>query len=644
MSKRPPKPGKNPGFMPPQPGFAARPTVGLPPSAYGTGATVQVPGLGQGQGQGMGLRMRPSMPSQAEVLAALQAAAAHYSARRYREASQILQKILSVLPNNPDALHLTGLLAFDTGKLVEAEKLIRMAINAVSAPSTDMLVNLGNALRDQGKFDEAIEIYNRALALDSNCASAYLNRGNARKYTDELKEARLDFDKFIELKPELPIGYVSASQMGMQLGLYRDSLAYCMRAIELIPSPPAIFFIIAADLHERLSEFDSAIINVEKALALEPGHGEATRILVRVERRRHPNDKTLLAELRRRLEIVSADDLPFENRRSIEEELAQLCDKLGDFDAAFAHFSRMNEIALEEARATRTDKNEYLDFVENLIVYATAENFKAWRPLPALGVEAGHRAPPTFIVGFPRSGTTLLDQICDAHPDIQVLEEKSCLRIVRDAVSEFGGGYPHALGTLTEDQRQELRAIYWKALESEGADLAGKLVIDKLPLSIINANLIARVFPEAKIILALRHPADSVFSCFMQNFQLNSSMANFLALDDAAHLYDRVMTLWQQYRALLPLDVIEVRYENLIRDLRGEVEPVIDFLGLEWNEAQADPAAHALARGTIRTPSYAQVTQPLYSSATDRWRRYQKHLEPVLPVLEKHIKYFGYTL
>lgn len=640
MSKRPTKPGNNPGFMPPRPGFAARPTVGLPPSAYGAGPTVQVPGMGQGAGY----RMKPAAPSEAEILAALKAAAAHYSARRFREASQILQKILSVQPKNPDALHLTGLLAYEAGKLDDAEKLIRMAIGVVSAPSIDLLVNLGNALRDQGKLDEAVASYDRALAIDARCTSAYLNRGNARKLADEHKEARQDFDRFIEIRPDLPIGYVSAAQVTMQLGLYREALAYCGRAMELIPSPPAIFFIIAADLHERLSEFDAAIANAEKALEAEPGNGEAVRIVARVERRRHPNDKALLAEMRSRLEAVTTNNLPFEHRRSVEEELAQISDRLGDVDAAFEHFRRMNEIAQEEAQATRIDKNSYLKHVEDLIAYATEENFKSWRPLPALSVEAGHRAAPTFIVGFPRSGTTLLDQICDAHPDIQVLEEKPCLRQLRDAVEKIGGSYPQALGPLTEDQRQDLRSVYWKALENEGADIEGKLVIDKLPLSIINAALIARVFPEAKIILALRHPMDSVFSCYMQNFQLNASMANFLTLEDAAHLYDRVMTLWQQYRALLPLNVVEVRYENLIRDLRGEVEPVLDFLGLPWNEAQADPAAHALARGTIRTPSYAQVTQPIYSSAADRWRRYQKHLEPVLPILEKHIRYFGYSL
>ncbi len=102
---------------------------------------------------------------------------------------------------------------------------------------------------------------------------------------------------------------------------------------------------------------------------------------------------------------------------------------------------------------------------------------------------------------------------------------------------------------------------------------------------------------------------------------MNGAMLNFTSMASTVSLYDKVMTLWQRYETYLGLDVVEVRYEHLISDLRGEVQPVLDFLGLEWNDAQADPAAHARARGTIRTPSYAQVTQPIYSSAADRWRR-----------------------
>ena len=286
------------------------------------------------------------------------------------------------------------------------------------------------------------------------------------------------------------------------------------------------------------------------------------------------------------------------------------------------------------------DRTKFIDDVDGLAAVFTKSFVKGWTSLPAAGAEPGHAAPPVFLVGFPRSGTTLLDQILDAHPSVEVFEEHPFLRAVRNAAP----GYPKSLATMTAGEQARLRTIYWSELREEGADLEGKTVINKMPLDIVHAGLIQRIFPEARIVFALRHPADCVLSCFMQDFVPNGAMLNFLTLDGSARFYDHVMTLWRSYRQLLPLNVQEVRYENLVADLRAEVEPVLDFLDLDWDDAVSDPAAHALTRGTIRTPSYSQVTQPIYSSSAERWRRYEKEMRPVLSVLKPHIEHFGYSL
>jgi hypothetical protein len=378
-------------------------------------------------------------------------------------------------------------------------------------------------------------------------------------------------------------------------------------------------------------------------LAIDPLKVEGVRIWARVQRRQSSGDGAILRAARDRLATLKLDGLPFDQRRGVHEELAQICASLGDTDGAFREFTEMNQEAAREAALRKVDKRAYLRQVDTLIEAFTPDWVGSWHALPQPPVQPTHRAPPVFLVGFPRSGTTLLDQILDAHPDVQVIEERPLVRAVRDAAIELGG-YPATLAALTAESREHLRQVYWRAVRGEGGQPEDKIVIDKMPLNLIHVGLIARVFPEARIILALRHPADCVLSCFMQNFLLNASMANFLDLNDAAHLYDRVMTLWQAYEKLLPLNVHAVRYERLIGDLEAEVRPVLDFLGVSWNDAVKDPAAHALARGTIRTPSYAQVTQPIYSSAADRWRRYEKHLASALPALDKHIRHFGYSL
>jgi hypothetical protein len=200
-----------------------------------------------------------------------------------------------------------------------------------------------------------------------------------------------------------------------------------------------------------------------------------------------------------------------------------------------------------------------------------------------------------------------------------------------------------ALGTLDTGGVRQLRAAYLDELRRHVGDLPDDcLVIDKLPLNLINAGLIHRMFPEAKFIMALRHPCDCVLSCFMQNFQLNDAMANFLDLEQAARLYDLTMTLWQQYQQKLGLEVGYLKYEDLVLDLRSAAEPLLGFLGLEWDENLMNYQETALSRGRINTPSYNQVTQKLYTQASGRWQNYRGHMAAVLPILEPWVAQWGY--
>jgi hypothetical protein len=246
-----------------------------------------------------------------------------------------------------------------------------------------------------------------------------------------------------------------------------------------------------------------------------------------------------------------------------------------------------------------------------------------------------------FVVGFPRSGTTLLDQMLDAHPALQVYEEKPLLDAVAAKLEQRPGGLRKALENFNAADAALLRKLYFDTA-AQFAPRTGVLV-DKNPLNIARLQLIQQVFPKAKIILALRHPCDVVLSCFMQNFRFTEATRGFWTLQDTAQLYDQILTLWQAQRQRLQPEVLEIRYENLIQDLEGHARQLCAFLGLDWQPKMLDYAAHAQTR-RISTPSYAQVVQPIYQGAKDRWRNYQAQFAPIMAQLQPHIDALGYTV
>ncbi|MGZ8997692.1 MAG: sulfotransferase family protein, partial [Allosphingosinicella sp.] len=247
------------------------------------------------------------------------------------------------------------------------------------------------------------------------------------------------------------------------------------------------------------------------------------------------------------------------------------------------------------------------------------------------------RRPPIFLVGFPRSGTTLLDTMLMGHPVLHVLEEEPILQRVGYSLGDF-----ERLPSLDDAEVERLRALYFEELDRFDPAASAKIVVDKLPLNILGAPLIHRLFPDARFIFAQRHPCDVVLSCFMQNFELNAAMANFLDLGDSARLYDQVLAFWERCRALFPLNVHVLRYEALVEDVEAELRPLIDFLDLPWDERLLDHQATAASRGAISTPSYAQVAEPIYKRASGRWERYRAQMEEVLPILMPWAERLGY--
>jgi hypothetical protein len=223
------------------------------------------------------------------------------------------------------------------------------------------------------------------------------------------------------------------------------------------------------------------------------------------------------------------------------------------------------------------------------------------------------------------------------HEGIEVLEEEPTL-LKASKILPF-----EDLAAAGDEQIRAAQEEYFRVAKLHVPLAPGKLLVDKNPLSLNALPTIRRLFPDSKIILALRHPLDVVLSCYITNFKLNDGMSNFLRLETAAEFYDLSFRYFEKARDLIGPPVHTVVYENVVKDRERELRSLLDFLALDWSDEVLEHESTALNRGRIKTASYAQVAQPIYDRSAGRWRNYDKHLEPILPVIGPWVAKFGYT-
>ncbi len=319
---------------------------------------------------------------------------------------------------------------------------------------------------------------------------------------------------------------------------------------------------------------------------------------------------------------------------------ARAYDRLHDADGAMS--------ALHEAHALQFEAMAKLEpmlaagGVEPLMRAAKnldAERFQAWPE---------HVAPlaqtsPIFIVGFPRSGTTMLEQMLDAHPALGSMDERAFLQDLIDRMESRGLRYPDDLGRLDEAQCEALRALYWRLVADTGRLQPGRRLVDKNPLNLLRLPIIMRLFPQAPIVLALRHPCDVLLSCYMQNFRSPAFALICASLDSLARGYVNAMRFWIRHAQLMQPRMLVLRYEDLLDDFPGHVDRLAAFLGLDDASPMLHFHEHASRKSFISTPSYTQVVRPPSKSAIGRWHAYERWFEPVLPTLRPIIGHWGYA-
>ena len=326
--------------------------------------------------------------------------------------------------------------------------------------------------------------------------------------------------------------------------------------------------------------------------------------------------------------------------------MGEALDGLGRTPEAFQAFSR-GKAALRRHYAERAAGREgEVDKLDRLAAWFQTADRAPWRKAPGgVGAQGPGVRTHAFLVGFPRSGTTLLEQGLAGHPDLVALEEPPTLAEAYDEFLATPAGLAR-LAALTAAEAEHWRSVYWRVVGgyavNSGADVAGKVFLDKAPAGTLYLPLIAKLFPEAKVLFAVRDPRDVVLSCFRQSFQINALTYAFTDLAETARCYAAAMSLAAVYREALPIQPIEVRYERLVDDFAGELGRIAAFLGLELAPAMLDVAATA-SRRVVRTPSAPQVRAGLNRRGLGRWRAYAAELAPVMPILAPWIERLGYS-
>jgi tetratricopeptide (TPR) repeat protein len=508
----------------------------------------------------------------------------------------------------------------------------------------------GEALAGLERWEDAANAFRRSrtlnpgeLSLQQNFSAALMKSGF---YAEAAEQLRLMLDRW----PSDSSIRLTLARLLADLGKHEESMAELDTAARLAvgdkASGEASEDLIRIALPDRTDPSQPLSDNDLRAL------GELALLLERTSRmdalRRLLADAEKLGIGREQLSYPAAaialrDGDSVEAKRLLESEeptrdpvrhfrlLAKILDTSGDYAGAFNAAISMNR-AVPDFAAWTGKGSDYRRRVRTLAETVDAAWAARLRPL-----QPGPRRSPAFLVGFPRSGTTLLDTFLMGHPDTQVLEEFHML----GAAETVLGNVAH-LPDRSPDQLDQARRAYFAELDRHvDGDFAG-LVVDKLPLNMLGLPVIYSLFPDAKVIFAQRHPCDCVLSGFMQSFTLNDAMACFLTIEGAAELYDVAMQMFCAGRDGLPLAVHRLVYEQLVANPEAELRPLIGFLGLEWRPELLDHRATAKARGAIITPSYDQVVQPLTKAPSGRWRRYAEQLEPVLPTLLPWARQLGY--
>ena len=538
---------------------------------------------------------------------------------RFEEALVEHRAAARLAPMLPEVHFNLGNLLKEMGSFVEAESAFREALrlNPEFAEAHD---NLGNVLSELQRFNEAVEAHRKALRLKPDFAAAYYNLGVDLEKLGWFPDAMAVYAEAVRIKPDYLNAWINWAGLLAEFGPREKALEYYRRAQSLDPMCDAAA-IGEAWVLEKQGEFQDAYARLRPFLEVEKPDAFAAAIFAAICRPLNRRDEAI-ALMERVLER-DAPSLKNDQRASLHFELGRLYDSKDAFDVAFRHYARGNEIY---GGGAAFDAGQHARHIESLI-HSYNHDFLAQAP------RARTRSRrPVFIIGMPRSGTSLVEQILASHPEVFGGGELYMMdRIVYGLPAKLGVNtlYPFCLTSMSQSDVEQMAQRYLDHLTSLSPD--AERVTDKMPGNFLHLGLINLLFPEARVIHCMRDPLDTCLSCYFQNFQWRLPYTQDLRTLGAYYRqYQRLMNHW---KAVLDIAVMEVIYEELVADQEGISRAMIEFCDLKWDDRCLQ---FYDTKRVVGTASYDQVRRPMYRRSVSRWRNYESYLGPLKDALEQN--------
>ena len=566
-------------------------------------------------------------------------------------AERLLHEALAADPGFVPAIDNLAALQLTRNDWQGAEANARRSL-ALRPDSPQALNTLGSALHKQGRDEEAEPLLVQAVRLRRDFVEALYNLGLVRTRRHEHVGADSALRAALKLAPDDPRILATMAELTGEMSLIDESLELAQRAHAIAPDAPAVLWALAGAwrLHgdyetaERLmrqtielspsapyfanlghllwerGELVKARAMLEHALALDPDIGAARMTLAQCGRVTSADDPNLVAAQAHLARPGIADDV----RMSLEFAIGKSLDDLGQHTESFVHYQAANR--LKQAALPKYEHDS-----ERLFEQACRARFTP-AAVRAAQVHGSQSEVPVFVVGLPRSGTTLTEQIIASHPDAYGCSEllkmrEISARIAATSVNRGGREYPGAVFDLTPVEIKDYAQMYLEHIRV----LAGepkRRIVDKMPMNLKHLGLIAVLFPRAHVVHCRRHPVDNCLSMYFQNFGRGSYYANDLV--DVARFYANIERIARVYEQQLPLAIMDFHYEQVVAEPEARARALIDFIGLPWDDAclnfhQSDRA--------VRTASAWQVKQPIYTRSVARWKRYGDAIAPLVDTL-----------